>query len=407
MSGEDTGQLRVVIADDDREMLQYLGSLFRSLDCRVEPVGKVRGLRGQLKGKPDVLVLDLIMPDRDGIQVLDSMARAKLDTAILIVSAVPDRILNAAENFARMSGLRVLGALRKPVWRDQLKDVLEPLRQRGPARPQFEEQEFFRLLESGHLEIHYRPIIDVRRAAVHALEAEPRVRHPKFGLLGTTGMWDTAEAFGAAEKIRTELLSMSIKDAGRFAAAGVRVPVHCEVPADRLSDLRFADEFLDQCRSVGILPSSVGIVVAEADTRQQFTAAQGTLTRLAMRGVEISIDDFGTGSLSGGMLARMPVHEIKVAPSLAGAVLRDAEARYRALDIVAYGDRHDLRIVAKGVESQEHLGLLIDLGMALFEGSVVSGPKSFEEAVYWVKSSSQHLAKLGITSAIRSDAEAH
>ncbi|MEM9300668.1 MAG: EAL domain-containing protein [Pseudomonadota bacterium] len=403
MLGE-SEKLKVVIADADAEVLQYLGSIFRSLECNVQPVGKLRSLKSQLKARPDVLVLDLIMPGQDGIQILESMAEARLDTAIIIVSACPDRILNAAENYARMSGLRVLGALRKPVWRDQIRELLEPLRQRGNEKPHLEEQEFFRLLETGHLEVHFKPVIDVRRAAVHALEAAPRVRHPKLGVLSPTGMWDTAEAFGAAEKIKDNLLDLSIKAAAQMAREGVRVPIQCEVPATQLVDPGFADQFLDRCRANSVLPSSICIVVTESETRQNFTPALGTLTRLAMRGVEISVNDFGIGSLSGGMLARMPVHEIKIASALAAAILRDAEARYRALDIVAYGERQDLRVVAKGIESPEHLGLLIDLGMALFQGNLISSAKSFEEIVYWQKNAAQHLAKLGITSAIRVEA---
>ena len=402
---DDGQKLKVLITDDDPEVLEYMGSIFRSLDCAVTLAGKVRSLRSHLKARPDVVVVDLIMPDRDGVQVIEAMARARIDSAIIIVSACPDRILNAAENFARMSGLRVLGSLRKPIWREQIKELLAPLKQRVNTKPHVEEQEFFRLIETGHLEVHYRPIIDVTRAAVHALEAVPRVRHPKLGLMSPTGMWDTAEAFGAAEKIKRSLLATAIEDAGRFVKEGLRIPVQCEVAAPELMAPEFADQFLETCRAASILPSSICLLINEGETRQNFTAALGTLTRLALRGAEISLDDFGTGSLSGGMLARMPVHEVKITAALTAAILRDADSRYRAIDIVAYGERHDLRIVAKGAESPEHLGLLMDLGMSLFEGHLISPARSFKEMVYWVKNCPQHLAKLGITSTIRHDAE--
>ena len=81
---------------------------WRNFDIAVQTTRKVRSLRYQLRTPPDLIVLELIMPDRDGVQVIAALAKAKLDSAIILVSACPERVLSAAESFARMSGLKVL-----------------------------------------------------------------------------------------------------------------------------------------------------------------------------------------------------------------------------------------------------------------------------------------------------------
>lgn len=404
-SGDSNDKLEALIVDDDTEMLKYLGSMFRSLGCTVHTAAKIKALKSHLKNAPDVIAIDLMMPDRDGVQVIEAMAKANIDSAVIIISGCPDRILSAAENYARMSGLRVLGALRKPIWRDKLKELLEPLKHEGKhTKPHLEEQEFFRLMETGHLKTHYEPIIDAQRAAVHGLEAVARVQHPKLGIMSPTGMWDTAEAYGASQKIKSELLKAAIADAARFTQEGLRLVMGVEMPAAELKQSDFADRFLDQCRSANVLPSAMCINLTEADMRQDFIPALGTLTRLALRGVQLSVDDYGTSSLTGGMIARLPVNEMKLAAGLSAATLRDSDARCRILDIVAYSSRHDFRIVAKSVENEEHLGLLMDLGVNFFQGKVILPPKSYSETLYWIQNSGQHLNKLGISSNIRGKA---
>ena len=403
--GSDDGKLSVLILDDDAEMRKYLSSVFDSLGCSVQTVGKIKSLKSHLKHAPDVVAVDLMMPERDGVQVLEAMAKANLESAVVIISGCPDRILSAAENYARMSGLRVLGALRKPIWRDKVKEILEPLRHQGKhTKPHLEEQEFFRLMETGHLATHYEPIVDAQRAAVHGLEAVARVQHPKLGIMSPTGMWDTAEAYGASQRIKYELLKSAIKDAARFSKEGLRLVMGCEIPSAELKRSDFADEFLGMCRSANVLPSSMCINITEADMRQDFIPALGTLTRLALRGVQLSVDDYGTGSLTGGMIARLPVNEMKLAASLSAATLRDSDARCRILDIVAYSSRHDFRIVAKNVENEEHLGLLMDLGVTFFQGKVIEPPKGYSETLYWIQNSAKHLSDLGMTSNLRGKA---
>jgi EAL domain-containing protein (putative c-di-GMP-specific phosphodiesterase class I) len=392
----DDKKLKALVVDHDAESLTYIDSLLSDFDITVQTTRKVRSLRYQLRTPPDLIVLELIMPDRDGVQVIAALAKAKLESAIILVSACPERVLSAAESFARMSGLKVLGHLRKPLWKEDISRLLEPLLAKGRIKPDIEEQEFFRLLTSGSLTNHYEPIIDTKYASVHGLEAVARLNHPTMGLMTPSGMWDTAEAYAASEKIQTKLLEASVTDAMRFAKNGFRVAITCNVPALQLGEEDFADNLLARCRNANLLPSNLCIDVTESDMRQNFVPALGSLTRLCMRGVQLTIDDYGSGSLTGGMLARLPASEIKLGQNLIAATLKDGDARSRVIDIVEYCGRQELRLVSKGVETEEHLGLMIDLGVTNFQGSVFTSPRAFDEMVYWLRNSKRTLADLGI-----------
>jgi EAL domain-containing protein (putative c-di-GMP-specific phosphodiesterase class I) len=393
--------LKAIIVDHDTESLAYLEKLFQDVGFSVQTTRKVRSLRYQLRPRPDLIVLELIMPGRDGVQIIDALAKAKVSSAILIVSACPERVLSAAESFARMSGLKVLGHVRKPVYQDQLALVLDPMLAAGRTKPHIEEQEFFRLLESGSLVNYYEPIIDAQVGAVQGLEALARLNHPTQGLMSPVGFWDTAEAYAAYPIIQEGLLRNAVADAMEFRTAGYQIPITCNVPATQIGEPDFADKLLDRCRKANLLPTNLCIDVTESDMRQNFVPALGSLTRLCMRGVQLTIDDYGSGSLTGGMLARLPAQELKLSQQLVASTLNNGDARNRVIDVVEYCKAHELRIVAKGVETEEHLGLMMDLGVFNFQGAVFTSARAPKEMIYWLKSSHRSLGELGIISHLR------
>jgi len=393
---------RALVIDDDLDTAAHAESLLRDAGfTAVTSVRKPKSLWSLNRVHPDLILLDLMLPARDGIQVLETFAEANLEASIILTADSPQRILNAAENYARMSGLRVLGSLHKPFWKEDLNQLIDSMSEQAKKKPDIEEQEFFRLAAGGALVNHYQPIVDAKRARVHRLMAVPRLNHPTMGLMSPAGMWDTAEAYAAAAEIDTRLLQTAIVDSVKFGETGDQLTVSCNVSSKYLGEPNFADQFLSDCRQAGLLPSRFCIDVIESDLRQNIAPVLGTLTRLGMRGVQLSVDEYGIGAITGGILARLPASELILGHQLLAATLRDGDARSRVIDIVEYGERHDLIVIAKDIATQEHLGLLLDLGVSHFQGPVFTQARSYEEMRYWMTKVEHHLAELGIISRIR------
>jgi len=402
MSGQN---LTALIVDDDPDLTAIQGTLLEGFGFSVERANSVRGLAPLIKQSPDLILIDLMLPERDGVQVLQAFAAANVSSAIVLTSACPDRVLNAAESVARMSGLNILGYLRKPVWEEDLRKVIDPLIERKLGEPVVDEAELRRLATTGNLFNHYQPVIDAQRAAVHSVEALSRLHHPKKGVISPSSLWETAKIFSAAADLQTTLLNVAIKDARRFVDAGHRIVVSCNVPTDQVGATDFVDRLLDRSRAAGVLTSSISLEVDESNIRNNFLATLTSLTRLALRGMQVTVDNYGSGSLTPGMLSRLPCNELKIGIHLAQSAAQDSEARARVIDLVDYAHRRDIRLVAKGVESPEQLGLLMDLGINHFQGFLFSKPRPYEEILFWLKSAPQKLAELGLTSQIRRTGE--
>ena len=116
----------LLIVEDQELLAEYMGVLAEDLGWRAEIAGSVRAVERLLEGPhPAVLVLDLGLPDGDGVELLRYLARMNYDGAILIVSSWDEDILESCGRLAGCLGLRVAGRARKPITAARFAELLE------------------------------------------------------------------------------------------------------------------------------------------------------------------------------------------------------------------------------------------------------------------------------------------
>ncbi|MCA1247281.1 response regulator [Massilia sp. MS-15] len=117
---------RVLLLDDDRFMLEVLRDMFDALDAGSGPFeihaesDARRALAILPRHAPELLICDLSMPDMDGIEFLQAAARQGFRGRVVVVSGLEDGVRHAATALARVLGLQVAGAFRKPLGIEQL-----------------------------------------------------------------------------------------------------------------------------------------------------------------------------------------------------------------------------------------------------------------------------------------------
>jgi EAL domain-containing protein (putative c-di-GMP-specific phosphodiesterase class I) len=117
------------------------------------------------------------------------------------------------------------------------------------------------------------------------------------------------------------------------------------------------------------------------------------LTRLSAMGLRIAIDDFGTGYSSLSYLKKLPVNTIKIDKSFVIGMVRDENDAAIVRTSVDLAHNLKLEVVAEGVENEETLNRLGELGCDTAQGNYISRPLSAEELAVWLKQSSWGLAK--------------
>ncbi|MCH9051086.1 MAG: EAL domain-containing response regulator [Proteobacteria bacterium] len=324
--------------------------------------------------EPSVIVLDLRMPEVDGIELLRFLAKEKCRAQIVLISGLDQKVLHTASQLGATHGLKMLDALQKPILVPELERVLG--RVSGEARP-ITERDLGEAISAGELVVHYQPKVKLGSKGsreVGSLEALVRWDRPGHGLVPPDEFIPLAETTGLIDSLTDYVLHAVLKQIAQWRKHGSSVAVAVNLAPQLLSDLGLPDRLSDLLAEYGVDGSALIVEVTESAAMTDAARTMDILTRLRLKGIEISMDDFGTGYSSLVELYRMPFSEMKIDKSFVIDVNRDKEAEVIVRSIVDLGHNLGLKVCAEGVETEEAMDFLRSIKCDLAQGYYISKP---------------------------------
>jgi DNA-binding response OmpR family regulator len=129
MHEDPTRRYRLLAVEDDSECAAQIVRVALRSGYEAFPIADARSLRETIsRWRPDVITLDLCLPDVDGLEVLTSLKSIDFAGRLIIISAQPDWFRNQAARLAHAHGLRVPAQMSKPVQLDQLQELLTTIK---------------------------------------------------------------------------------------------------------------------------------------------------------------------------------------------------------------------------------------------------------------------------------------
>jgi diguanylate cyclase (GGDEF)-like protein len=235
-------------------------------------------------------------------------------------------------------------------------------------------------IDDGRLALHYQPKMDVRTGKLAGLEALIRWQDPELGAVPPAKFVSVMEETGMILVAGRWALGRAVEDILRWQALGLAVPrTSVNVSAIQLRQKDFVDSVLDAISGFGRARPLLDVEITESVLVDDIEETTRKLQTLRRAGVEISVDDFGTGYCSLSYLARLPVDVLKIDRSF---VVRMRDAGYPrniVAMIVSLAHTLGLKVIAEGVEDDEQVRLLRDLGCDQIQGYLVSRPVPAQE----------------------------
>ena len=232
-----------------------------------------------------------------------------------------------------------------------------------------------RALEDGTLALHYQPKIDVVSGAVAGLEALIRWNDPELGTVPPARFVSLLEETGMILAAGRWALRKTVEDIRRWQGLGLQVPrTSVNVSALQLRQKDFVDSVLDAIGEFEGKAPLLDIEITESVLVDDIEESTRKLQALRRAGVEVSVDDFGTGFCSLSYLARLPVDTLKIDRSFVVRMQDAGVPRNIVAMIVSLAHTLGLRVVAEGVEDDEQVRLLRELGCDQIQGFFVSRP---------------------------------
>ena len=387
--------MRVLIVDDDTFICRLLGRQLKALGLDdVIACDRARAAVDQLEQGPtevDLILCDLQMPEMDGIEFIRHLVRLGYRGALVLVSGEDERILQSAERLAQAHRLRVLGTLFKPVSSEQLQKLLEQT-VASAATPldsevrSYAAEELERGIAAGQLVNHYQPKVDFHTARVIGVESLVRWQHPQDGLVFPDRFIELAEDSGQIEALMRAVLRNALRDARQWHDAGLSLQVAVNVSMDNLQVLDFPDFVEEEARIAGVPLFSLVLEVTESHLMKNRQAALDILTRLRLKRIGLSIDDFGTGHSSLAQLRDIPFNELKIDRSFVHGAWRDASLGSILDASLRMARKLGMKTVAEGIEDRADWDHLRAAGCDVAQGWFIARAMPAERLPGWLKS---------------------
>ncbi len=339
-------------------------------------------LRLLTKWEPSVVVVDLQMPNKDGIELLRIMAENRCTAKIIVCSGIDTRTLETARRLGNELGLNMAGVLAKPVRLAELNEVLNGLSV-GDFQP--DPSSLRQAILNNDLYLLYQPKVSLKTGRVIAVEALVRWKTPYGQVISPEVFIPMAEEQGVMDEVTDWVLQNAIGQLGRWKTDGMETSVAVNISAANLHNLKLPDKIGDLCMQADVSPERVTIELTETASMGDPAKMMDVLARFRIKRFSLSIDDFGTGYSSLTQLQRLPFSEIKIDKSFVLGMDKTEESAIIAKTVVDMGHNLGLLVCAEGVENETVLTMLRDFGCDFVQGFYFSAPVAADKIPDFVR----------------------
>ncbi len=365
------GDRRLLAIDDEKGLLAVVQEIAQTAGYEVVTTTDADFFLQQTRDwHPTLVLMDLQMPDVDGVELLRTMAAEDLKAPIILMSGVEDKVLRTVGDLGTDLGLNMRGVLAKPIRVDTLRRTFEEdsMPPGGNRADELREA-----IAGGQLVLHYQPVIRLSSRELIGFEALVRWNHPTEGLIQPDFFIPLAEERGMIDDLTWTVVRLAVEQAARWAQT-IAVPIAVNLSATNLNDDAFPDKLTQLCREYGVQPHQIHLELTETATSRDSMRLKAILSRIRLKGFKLAIDDFGIGYSSMMQLRSLPFSTLKIDKSFVNDMLHSEDAGIIVDAILALAGAFRMDVVAEGIETEAQLAALVARGAISGQGYLIARP---------------------------------
>jgi len=386
----------VYLVDDESELVELLTDVAELAGLEAQGFTQASAFfeKVTIFNTGSILVLDLHMPEMDGIEVMRRLAKMDTSPALILISGTDSGVLHAAEKLGRAHNLEILASLRKPIPVDKFQQLLE---QHAPQKTKLEPQknqsatkdftpnELLFAIDNQQLTLHYQPQVNIATGAVTGVESLVRWQHPEQGMIFPDRFIPLAEQSGLMGQLTHWVIEETVQQEQVWQQLGLTVNASVNISADNITTLTLPEQISELLSFKRLNPTLLTLEVTESALMGELVTSLDILTRLRLKGISLSIDDFGTGYSSLSQLHKIPFTELKIDRSFVGNMAEDEEAQAIVKTCIILGHELNMKVVAEGIENQKTWDLLAGLNCDFAQGYFIAKPMPANDFIEWMK----------------------
>ena len=237
----------------------------------------------------------------------------------------------------------------------------------------------------GDLQLYYQPRIDLRSHEVVGFEALLRWPHPQLGSVSPAQIVKMAEHTGLAAVLTHWVIETALSEISRLQHAGRRFCTAVNLSASNLQDPELPGAVARLLGEYGVPAEQLTLEVTESAIMSDPVQVRKVLMQLGESGINIAVDDFGTGFSSLGYLKMLPLRELKIDKSFVMNVVADENDATIVHSVIELAHNLGLTVTAEGVENQRTQSLLQKQKCDMAQGFHISPPLPGAAVQQWLQ----------------------
>ena len=393
-----TGPKKLIVIDDDDLITELVIEAAQQVGFLGEAANDFEKFKEILsRFQPDLILIDLVMPQVDGIQVLRYLAGQKCTTNIVLMSGFDPKVVHTAQRLGLSLGLNVEGVFSKPVSISALK---AEIKRAAKSEEVVSEDDLRDVVTARGVDVHLQPKVRIAPAPqpgdtvpegvigikvdnieyeVTGFEALARWKLADGSFIPPSIFIPMAEETDLIQSLTFSIYRSVMKVLGEWNRKGHKMNASINISPRLMGNLDLPDILVDEAAAQGVTTDQIVLELTESATMADAAHIMEVLTRFRLKGFGLSVDDFGTGFSSLIQLYRMPFTELKVDRSFVSEMETSDEAYTIVRSIVSLGHNLGMDICAEGAENLSTSNALSALGCDYGQGYYYSRPKPPDE----------------------------
>ena len=233
-------------------------------------------------------------------------------------------------------------------------------------------------IDRGEVWVAYQPKIDIATRRIIGAEALARWTHPEKGPIAASEFVAAAEQHNRIGKLTDFVLDKAVAAAAQINKRSPDFNVAVNLSARLLTDKGFTLGLSALLARHGLAPNRLTLELTETAALVDSGEGLDMINRLRDLGVNISIDDYGTGQSTLDYLKKIPANEIKIDQSFVKGIVDNRSDRLMVQSTISLAHSLERKVVAEGVEHRDILEVLVELNCDIAQGFAVGRPMSLE-----------------------------
>ena len=245
-------------------------------------------------------------------------------------------------------------------------------------------KELEQAVKNQELAVNFQPIWNVAQKKTTKVECLCRWRHPTRGMVPPVEFIPLAEQKELIKELTLFVMDAAVKQLSQWHQQGILIGVSINLSARNFLDPELKTYLDKVLRTYKVDGKWITLEITESMTINNPEKVIQIMNAYAEQGVQLSIDDYGTGYASLGYIKKLPVDEVKIDSSYVLDLKADDENKVIVKSTIELAHALDMSIVAEGVENQATLDVLVDLGCDNIQGYFICKPLDSEQLTPWL-----------------------